>query len=101
MKLTPILLGPLLANLWKSNYFSRKIASKKKPVGRPIKPYTLEKAYEDMNKFHDFWKMVDRYKSYDLQIESYCKSSPDADLGGPSNTRRRFTNQKKAEKCLH
>ena len=74
---------------------------KKKPVGRPMKPYTLEKAYEDMNKCHDFWKMVDHYKSYDLQVESYCKSSPDADLGGPSNTRRRFTNQKKAEMRLH
>ena len=74
---------------------------KKKPVGRPMKPYMLEKAYEDMNKCHDFWKMVDHYKSYDLQVESYCKSSPDADLGGPSNTRRRFTNQKKAEMRLH
>ena len=29
------------------------------------------------------------------------KSSPDADLGGPRNTRRRFTNQKKAEMRLH
>ena len=54
-----------------------------------------------MNKCHDFWKMVDHYKSYDLQVESYCKSSPDADLVGPSNTRRRFTNQKKAEMHLH
>ena len=54
-----------------------------------------------MNKCHDFWKMVDHYKSYDLQVESYCKSSPDADLGDPSNTRRRFTNQKKAEMRLH
>lgn len=26
MKLTPVLLGPLLANSWKSNYFSRNIA---------------------------------------------------------------------------
>ena len=51
-----------------------------------MKPYTLEKAYEDMNKCHDFWKMVDHYKSYDLQVESYCKSSPDAVLDGPSNT---------------
>ena len=74
---------------------------KKKPVGRPMKSYTLEKAYEDMNKCHDFWKMVDHYKSYDLQVESYCKSSPDADLNGPRNTRRRFTNQKKAEMRLH
>ena len=64
-----------------------------------MKPYTLEKAYEDMNKCHDFWKMVDHYKSYDLQVESCCKSSPDADLGGP--TRRRFTNQKKAEMHVH
>ena len=63
-----------------------------------MKPYTLEKAYEDINKCHDFWKMVDYYKSYD---ESYCKSSPDADLGGPSNTRRHFNNQKKAEMRLH
>ena len=71
------------------------------PVGRPVKSHTLEKAYEDMNKCHDFWKMVDHYKSYDLQVESDCKSSPDADLGGLSNTRRRFTNQKKAEMRLH
>ena len=42
---------------------------KEKPVGRPMKPYTLEKAYEDMNKCHDFWKMVDYYKSYDLQVD--------------------------------
>ena len=54
-----------------------------------------------MNKCHDFWKMVDHYKSYDLQVKSNCKSSPDADLGGPSNTRRRFTNQKKTEIRLH
>ena len=66
-----------------------------------MKPYTLENAYKDMNKCHDFWKMVDHYKSYDLQVESYCKSSPDTDLGGPSNTRRRFTNQKKAEMRLY
>ena len=66
-----------------------------------MKPYTLEKAYEDMNKCHDFWKTVDHFQSYDLQVKSYCKSSPDADLGGPSNTRRRFTNQKKAEMRLH
>ena len=58
-----------------------------------MKPYMLEKAYEDMNKCHDFWKMV--------EVESDCKSSPDADLVGPSNTRRRFTNQKKAEMRLH
>ena len=45
--------------------------------------------------------MVDHYKSYDLQVESYCKFSPDADLGGPSNTSRGFTNQKKAEMRLH
>ena len=38
-----------------------------------------------MNKCHDFWKMVDHYKSYDLQVESYCKSS----------------HQKKAEIRLH
>ena len=38
-----------------------------------------------MNKCHDFWKMVDHYKSYDLQVESYCKSS----------------HQKKAETRLH
>ena len=44
---------------------------KKKPAGRPMKPYMLEKAYEDMNKCHDFWKMVDHYKSYDLQVKSY------------------------------
>ena len=66
-----------------------------------MKPYTLEKAYKDINKCHDFWKMVDHYKSYDLQVKSYCKSSPDADLGGTSNNRRRFTNQKKAEMRLH
>ena len=45
--------------------------------------------------------MVDHYKSYDLQVESYRKSSPDANLGGPSNTRRHFTNQKRAEMRLH
>ena len=53
-----------------------------------------------MNECHDFWKMVDYYKSYDLQVESYCKSSPDADLGSPSNTRKRFTNQKKL-RCVY
>ena len=66
-----------------------------------MKPYTLEKAYEGINKSHGFWKMVDHYKSYNLPVESYCKSSPDADLSGPSNTRRRFTNQKKTEMHLH
>ena len=66
-----------------------------------MKPHTFEKAYKDMIKCHDFWKMADHYKSCDLQFESYCKSSPDPDLGGPSNTRRHFTNQKKAEMCLH
>ena len=45
--------------------------------------------------------MVNHYKSYDLQVEPYIKSSPDADLGGPSNTRRRFTNQKKIDMRLH
>ena len=45
--------------------------------------------------------MVDHYKSYNLQVKSYCTSSPDADLGGPSNTRRRFTNQKKTKMHLH
>ena len=74
---------------------------KKKPIGRPMKTYTLENTYEDMNKCHDFQKMVDHQKSYDLQVEWYCKSSPDPDLGGPSNSRRRFTNQKKAEMRLH
>ena len=66
-----------------------------------MKPYTLEKAYKDMNKYHDFSKMVDHYKSCDLQVESFCKSSPNSDLGAPSNTRRSFTNQKKAEMSLH
>ena len=54
-----------------------------------------------MNKCHEFWKMVDHYKSNDLQVKLYCKYSPDADLDGPSNTRRRFTYQKKAEMRLH
>ena len=66
-----------------------------------MKSYMLEKAYKDMNKCHDFWKMVDHYKSYDLQVESCCKSSPVADLGGLSNTHRCFINQKKAEMHLH
>ena len=105
MKLAPLLLRPLLVTHGNQIIFLGTSLSrpppKKKLVGRPMKPYTLEKAYEDMNKCHDFWKMVDHYKSYDLQVESYCKSSPDADLGGPSNTRRRFTNQKKAEIRLH
>ena len=65
-----------------------------------MKPYTLERAY-DINKCHDFWKMVNHYKSYDLQVKLCCKSSADADLGSPSNTRRRFTNQKKAAMPLH
>ena len=96
MKLTPVLLGPLLANSWKSNFFLGTSLSRPPP-----KKKRVEKAYEDINKCHDFWKMVDHYKSYDLQVKSYCRSSPDADLGGTSNNRRRFTNQKKAEMRLH
>ena len=65
-----------------------------------MKPYTLERAY-DINKCHDFWKMVNHYKSYDLQVKLCCKSSPDTDLSSPSNTRRRFTSQKKAAMPLH
>ena len=45
--------------------------------------------------------MVNHCQSYDLQVELYCKSSPEADLGDSSNTRRRFTIQKKAEMRLH
>ena len=45
--------------------------------------------------------MVDHYKSYDRQVELSCKSAPDADIGGPSNTGRRFNNQKNAEMRLH
>ena len=48
-----------------------------------------------MEKYHDFYVMVDFYTKYNQQFEFYSKSSTSVIFSPPSKTRRRFTQNKK------
>jgi len=64
--------------------------AKKKPVGRPFKPITLQEVNQKMEKCHDFWNMVDHYQRYETIVENFYLL-PSDDLSSPTKSRKRFS----------
>jgi len=75
--------------------------AKEKPVGRPFKPITLQEVNQKMEKYHDYWNMVDHFQRYEKNVEKFYLLPSDDNLRSPTKTQNRFTNQKKAEIRLH
>ena len=64
----------------------------------------MQEVNEKIEKYHDFWSMVEEAKLYASKTETYYGlSSCDRELSdlNTSKTRKRFTNQKKCEIRLH
>ena len=75
--------------------------AKEKPVGGAFKPITLQEVNQKIEQRHDNWNMVAHYQRYEKNVENFYLLPSDDNLRSPTKTRKRFTNQKKAEIRLH